>query len=382
MPTNSLEHQWSEFIASDNSCLLEGSDSSSYIASGFIQEFKDFDTLYAFLKVNTNLLTLENLAMVFLKSYDGKTYIKLFEELKEIKNPKLDDRYQELKNIILFPAQESYKKAIKQCQAHVKEGDIYQANLCHKFIVKLQEKYSKETIKNTIYKKLRKLNPSEYMALAEFEDHIVFSSSPESLLKIELKDGDYNLSSSPIKGTAYLGEDLETLMNAKEKAEHIMIVDLIRNDLGRISQTASVKVEKLLEDKQYKNLQHLVSKIKSKLKKDLSFNIEGLSIPDFETIFDAIFPGGSITGAPKIKSIEIIEGLESNPRELFTGSLGFYKFNQQKGEFNILIRSIFYKKETAELSFSTGAGITSSSDPQKEYEETLLKAQKLIEVFE
>ena len=105
------------------------------------------------------------------------------------------------------------------------------------------------------------------------------------------------------------------------------------------------------------------------------------TIPNFDEIFSAIFPGGSITGAPKIRSMQIIKELEKIDRELFTGSLGYYKFQEQKGAFNILIRSIFYNKKTQELSFSTGAGITSASDPQKEYKETLLKAEKLIEVF-
>jgi anthranilate/para-aminobenzoate synthase component I len=380
-PNNSPELQWSQFIASANNCLLEtSSGDKSLIAQNPIGIFSSFKELFIYLEKNPDLLDIDDLGLVALKDYRGREYIQLYCEILEIDKPKFEQQ-KALKAKIEYPDKESYIDAVRKCQEYIYEGDIYQANLCHEFKVLLEEDYNLEEIKSKIYTRLRELNPANYMAIADFDDWLVFSSSPESFLRIRFDNG-FKLESSPIKGTAGLNDKLEDLKNEKESAEHIMIVDLIRNDLGRIAKTGSVKVKKLLEDTKHSNLQHLESIVEAKLKETLEFEINGITIPDFEKVFGAISPGGSITGAPKIRSMQIINELEHEDRGLFTGNLGFYKFKEKRGEFNILIRSIFYNKKNQELCFNTGAGITSSSDPEKEFDETLLKAEKLIEVFD
>jgi para-aminobenzoate synthetase component I len=381
---NSRELQWSEFIANEHNCLLEsGLSNQNYLAQDPIGIFNSFDELFTYLKSKPELLNFEDLGFTILKSYEAEEYIQLYTTIEKLENIEIKYPIEKIDGEIIYPDKEHYKKAVEKCQKYIHEGDIYQANLCHEFVVKPSADYSLKQIKNLIYSRLRKLNPTNYLAIADFGKWLVFSSSPESLLKIDhsSKDG-FELISSPIKGTALLEDSLEELKNEKESAEHIMIVDLIRNDLGRIAKTGSVKVSKLLYDTKHSNLQHLESDVTADLDEKFILEINSVKIPDFKEIFKAIFPGGSITGAPKIRSMQVIDELESKKRVLFTGSLGFYKFKKQKGAFNILIRSIFYNKETGALSFNTGAGITSASDPEKEYEETLLKAQKLIEVFE
>lgn len=381
-PINSQEHQWSGFIANEFNCFLETSNSKNNLIAqnpiGFFSSFKDLDQ---YLKNNPDLLELEDLGFTLLKAYDGELFIQLYAEINEIERFDIAQSKTSIKTKISYPSTAKYKEAVLNCQKFIREGDIYQANICHEFEVKLLNNYSLSEVKDFIYTRLRLLNPAKYMAIADFTDWVVFSSSPESLLKIELVENEFELTSSPIKGTGDLKQSSTELRSEKEIAEHIMIVDLIRNDLGKISKTGSVKVINLLQDSKHTNLQHLVSDIRAKLKTNLSYKIKETIIPNFEEIFNAIFPGGSITGAPKIRSMKVIDELESSKRALYTGSLGYYKFNKYQGEFNILIRSIFYNKTTQGLTFNTGAGITSASDPEKEYSETLLKAQKLIEVF-
>jgi len=205
---------------------------------------------------------------------------------------------------------------------------------------------------------------------------------------------DWVIESSPIKGTADLSKKNELLISEKEKAEHIMIIDLIRNDLSRISKTGSVKVSEFMEIKKFKNLFHLVSKVSSVLNEDSFLKISSehrsskpwmtnksqnfTSIPDLEKIFSATFPGGSITGTPKIRAMEIIKELEGIKRGPYTGSIGYFKFHEG-GEFNIIIRSLVYDKIKQELSFHSGAGITSGSNPEEEFKEIQLKAEKIYQ---
>ena len=378
---SSQELQWSQFIENEHSCLLESAN-KNLVTQKPIAIFSSFRELINYLKKNPDLLEIEELGFCLAMNYESGLCIQLYNEIREINDIQINKSSKKLRSSIQFPSKEKYIEAVKKCQEYIYEGDIYQANICHEFEVELKEDYALSEIKDFIYSRLRELNPSNYMAIAEFEDEVIFSSSPESLLKIEGQNGNFKLTSSPIKGTALLEESLEELKSSKEKAEHIMIVDLIRNDLSKISKAHCVTVDKLLERTKHTNLQHLVSEVEAQLKEELVLNIHGVEIPDFEAVFKAIFPGGSITGTPKLRSMQIIKELESSNRGFFTGSLGYYKFKKRSGEFNILIRSIFYDKKTHKLSFNTGAGITSASDPLKEYEETMLKAEKLIEVFD
>ncbi len=203
-----------------------------------------------------------------------------------------------------------------------------------------------------------------------FKDYGIISSSPELFLEIKPNG---LVRSSPIKGTAKLNELNELLSSDKERAEHIMIVDLIRNDLGQVCETGSVVVEKLLYTQELSNLYHLVSDVAGQLVLDQDRI-------NFTKLFTAMCPGGSISGTPKIRALEIIEELEASPRGLYTGAMGYYRF-KDGGKFNILIRSLIHSKKDNILSFHVGSGITSGSNPEKELEETYLKAEKLLGIF-
>ena len=382
MQTNSQEPQWSEFIALNNPCLLESQEGNNFQSKDFIQSFRSFHDLDLYLIENLELFDNQDLGVSFLKTYETEVYINLYKSIEKKENHlSINEIDKEESFTIKQDEKEEFTRAVKKCQEYIKEGDIYQANIAQKFQVLGHEKLSENELKGFVYKRLRELNPAEYQAFAEFDDWLVFSSSPESLLKISPDEAGFKLTSSPIKGTAFLNQSTKELKNEKETAEHIMIVDLIRNDLSQVAQKGTVEVEDILVEKSFVNLKHLVSNISCILKKDITKQFAKLISPDFKAILKSIFPGGSITGTPKIRAMQVIHELENKPRELFCGSLGYYKFNQQIGEINILIRSIFYNKKTKELSFSTGAGITALSDPEAEYQETLLKAQKLFEVF-
>jgi anthranilate/para-aminobenzoate synthase component I len=341
-----------------------------------------------------------------------------------------------------------YIKKIQECQKYIEEGDIYQANISEK--ISWSEKLSNDDIER-LYENLKAENPAPYSALINYSNYAILSSSPESFLKIYPKNHkgkenvgigvqqqfddrrvaertssrlrrtndrnvlgvhedheddknaeigvrqhayDWVIESSPIKGTADLSKKNELLISEKEKAEHIMIIDLIRNDLSRISKTGSVKVSEFMEIKKFKNLFHLVSKVSSVLNEDSFLKISSehrsskpwmtnksqnfTSIPDLEKIFSATFPGGSITGTPKIRAMEIIKELEGIKRGPYTGSIGYFKFHEG-GEFNIIIRSLVYDKIKQELSFHSGAGITSGSNPEEEFKEIQLKAEKIYQ---
>lgn len=366
--SNALEKSYSfSFESSDNS-------GKSICGSNPIAIFNCLEDLDEFIETHTELRSLTNAGIAGYISYEGDLEFGVFEEIKVCEtglprrlryasSARNDD------NLLVYPDPQKYINAVKKCQEYIREGDIYQANIAHKFIVRNTNLSEEE-----VYSKLKALNPAPYTGYMRFKNYSIISSSPESFLKISNTG---TISSSPIKGTANLDQLNELSVSAKEHAEHIMIVDLIRNDLGRICETGSIALNEKLKIKKFINLYHLISVIEGQLKPEI-YNING--VPSFAKIFASCFPGGSITGAPKIRAMQIIKELESNPRGPYTGTMGYYRF-RDGGEFNILIRSIIINKIFDEISFHTGSGITAYSDPDSELEETYLKAEKLIEVF-
>ncbi|KAA3634103.1 MAG: anthranilate synthase component I family protein [Calditrichaeota bacterium] len=255
-----------------------------------------------------------------------------------------------------------YIKNVKKIQEHIKEGDIYQANYTTRFnVVSQEDPFS-------VYRNLRDLNPAPYGAYLNYGDFHILSSSPERMFK---KDNN-KISSSPIKGTIELGQtedeqkrNLQTLVeSAKDKAELLMIVDLIRNDLGRISKKGSVHVDAIYKPEIYSSLIHLVSDISSELEADVTF-------PD---IAQSLFPGGSITGTPKRRAVEILSELEHLPRSVYTGCIGY--IDKDSADFNIAIRTMYHKK--SHYYIHAGGGIIADSDPESEYHEMMLKAKNLL----
>jgi para-aminobenzoate synthetase component 1 len=436
-------HQ-SEFALKDHNFLLEtlvegnltehSSSKQDYLENRLINQIKCFKPirkffslsgLNSFLEENPEILEHPHAGIAGYICYEGEMEFILYEEIKKISSVNINSEInteseiykQSLKKIpqnhftVKSFNRNEYIKKIQECQKYIEEGDIYQANISEK--ISWSENLSNDDIEK-LYENLKAENPAPYSALINYSNYAILSSSPESFLKIYPKNHkddenaedknaeigvrlhayDWVIESSPIKGTADLTKKNELLISEKEKAEHIMIIDLIRNDLSRISKTGSVKVSEFMEIKKFKNLFHLVSKVSSVLNEDSFLEISSentsskpwmtnksqkfTSIPDLEKIFSATFPGGSITGTPKIRAMEIIKELEGIKRGPYTGSIGYFKFHEG-GEFNIIIRSLVYDKNKQELSFHSGAGITSGSNPEDEFKEIQLKAEKIYQ---
>ncbi|QXM07181.1 aminodeoxychorismate synthase component I [Crassaminicella indica] len=262
---------------------------------------------------------------------------------------------------------EDYLKAIHKIKDYIQSGDIYQANLTQRFSCSIYEHPI------SIYKRLREINPAPFASFLDYGDFHIVSSSPERFIKIK---GNI-IETRPIKGTIPRGKSLiedtknkETLLSSeKDKAELLMIVDLERNDLSKISKTNSVKVTELFHLEAYPTVYHLVSTIIGEIKDEY----------DIIDCIKSAFPGGSITGAPKIRAMQIIDELEPTQRNIYTGSIGYIGFNGDI-DLNIVIRTMLCKNNTAY--FQAGGGIVWDSDANLEYEETLHKAKALIKALE
>lgn len=256
-----------------------------------------------------------------------------------------------------------FEKSVQRVKDYIRSGDIYQANLTQRFS-------GKTTLSSyELYRDLRRISPAPFGAYLNFDDFNILSNSPERFIKCI----DRKIETRPIKGTRPRGrteeEDLrlqEELINSeKDRAELLMIVDLERNDIGRISKIGSVKVPELFVIEPYANVNHLVSTVVGTLK-------DGKDAVD---VIKATFPGGSITGAPKIRSMEIIDELEPTQRNVYTGSIGYIGFNGDM-DLNIAIRTIVKKED--EVYFQVGGGMTWGSNPKDEYQETLDKAKSIM----
>ncbi len=259
-----------------------------------------------------------------------------------------------------------YINAIKKAKQYIKKGDIYQVNLSQRFESGLRMEPS------LLYSRLRSISPAPFASYLGFGDITVMSSSPERFL---LKKGRY-LETRPIKGTRPRGADRhsdlllcsELKKSVKDNAEHIMIVDLERNDLGRICDYGTVLPTESAVVEKYANVSHLVSTVSGRLKKSA----------DAIDCLLAAFPGGSITGAPKVRSMEIIESLEPVKRSIYTGAIGYISFDGNM-DTSIVIRTLIAKGD--KVYFSVGGGIVADSDPGEEYQETLDKAKGMMEAL-
>ncbi|TCM88617.1 para-aminobenzoate synthetase component 1 [Paenibacillus sp. BK033] len=257
---------------------------------------------------------------------------------------------------------EAFMEAVRRIQQYISQGDVFQVNLSQR------QSRRVSSPPEELYEWLRIFNPSPYMGFLRCPDFQLVSASPELLVE---QNGD-KLATRPIAGTRRRGrseaEDrvmaAELRASEKERAEHIMLVDLERNDLGRISEFGTVKVEELMVIEYYSHVMHLVSQVEGRL-------AEGKDAFD---VIAATFPGGTITGAPKIRTMEIIEELEPVRRGAYTGSLGWIDYNGDM-EFNIIIRTMAVKDGIVNI--QAGAGIVIDSDPEREYYESLNKAKAL-----
>ena len=272
-------------------------------------------------------------------------------------------------NIISTVSKDDYVTKVNLLKKHIQNGDIYEINYCITF-----EALEIEINPLTIFKKLNEISDAPYACLAKFDKQYIISSSPELYIS---KKGNV-LTTKPIKGTAKRGKtnaedhDLKTnLQNSlKEKTENVMIVDVCRNDLSRLAKKGTVVVEKLYDIESYKQVHQLVSTVSCELKENTSF----------KEIINSTFPMASMTGAPKIKAMQLIDDYELYNRGPYSGCIGYI---DETGDFelSVLIRSIFYDEEKRYLSFSVGSAITAMCNAEDEYEECLLKAKAMIQVL-
>ncbi len=260
----------------------------------------------------------------------------------------------------------AYQSAIKKILNYIAAGDIYQVNLSQRFATPFSGSHQE------FYLHFRNLSPTPFGAYLETGKHCIMSNSPERYLLI---NGDY-IETRPIKGTrprgataqadANLGREL--LLSPKDRAEHIMIVDLERNDLGRIADYGSIHVPEMQILESYANVHHMVSTVTGRIRPGKSSS---------DCLFNS-FPGGSITGAPKLRSMEIIDELESTCRGVYTGSIGYFDFSGDL-DFNIAIRTAIACDN--HLYFQVGGGIVADSDPDDEYQETRTKAAAFLKAL-
>ncbi|QIR37820.1 anthranilate synthase component I [Tolypothrix sp. PCC 7910] len=261
--------------------------------------------------------------------------------------------------------------SVEKAKQYIRAGDIFQVVISQR----LSTEYTGDPF--ALYRSLRQINPSPYMAYFNFQDWQIIGSSPEVMVKAERdRDGDIIATVRPIAGTrprgkttkedAAYAEDL--LQDPKEIAEHVMLVDLGRNDLGRVCQSGSVRVDELMVVERYSHVMHIVSNVVGKLADD-------------KTAWDllkACFPAGTVSGAPKIRAMEIIHELEPSRRGVYSGVYGYYDF---EGQLNsaIAIRTMVFNNH--QVTVQAGAGLVADSEPEKEYEETLNKARGLLEAI-
>ncbi len=259
-----------------------------------------------------------------------------------------------------------FKKMVTTAKKYIEAGDIYQANLSQRFSFQIKGPAE------SIYETLREINPSPFSSFLKIGALTIASASPERLIRLQGRICETRpIAGTKPRGTTEIQEEQfkkELVMSPKERAEHIMLVDLERNDLGRVSETNSVLVDELMTIERYSHVVHIVSNISGRLKKGC----------DRFDLLAAVFPGGTITGCPKIRSMEIIEEVEPFKRHLYTGSIGYLDFNGDL-DLNIVIRSLVVNGTKGYL--QVGAGIVHDSKPESEYWETLHKGKALIDAL-
>lgn len=263
-----------------------------------------------------------------------------------------------------------YIKAVEQLQEHIRKGDIYEVNFCQEFFA--ENAHIDPLI---VYQQLNALSQAPFAAYCYFGDHHLICSSPERFLQKHRN----HLISQPIKGTIRRSADPyedaslknELQQSEKERNENVMIVDLVRNDLSRIAKRGTVKADELFGAYSFKQVHQLISTVSCDVKEEVSFT----------DIIRSTFPMGSMTGAPKVSAMQLIERYESTKRGLYSGAIGYIRPDGDF-DFNVVIRSILYNQKKKYVSFMVGSAITDKADAKQEYEECLLKAKALFEVLE
>ncbi len=327
----------------------------------------EFPELFFFQPQKLFLIKGNTLEVQYLKMVDDE----IESDFKTILEFKLNDTssVKDSPKIKLRLSKDDYFKNIDKVLSHIYRGDIYEANYCQEFYA---ENVRLDPL--SVYNKLNTISNPPFASFFKQNAHFMLSASPERYIK---KEGN-KIISQPIKGTAKRHNNPETdaqlkndLRNdIKERSENVMIVDLVRNDLSLTATKGSVKVEELCQVYSFDQVHQMISTVTSQIKSNI----------DAVDVIKTTFPMGSMTGAPKISAMHIIEGLELTKRGLYSGSLGYFTPNNDF-DFNVIIRTILYNKFKNYVSYSVGGAITAKSDPVKEYEECLLKAKAMREAL-
>ena len=323
----------------------------------------NFPDIYFFQPQKLVFIKGQNIEFQYLKMVTDEIE-KDFEDIKKFKKLKFPNPENELKIKLRIHKEEYYEK-VNTILAHIKRGDIYEANFCQEFYA---ENSTIDPIE--VYKHLNKISEPPFASFLKMEHHYALCASPERYLK---KEGS-KIISQPIKGTAKrlisAIDDakiaIDLMRDEKERAENVMIVDLVRNDLSKTAKKGSVKVEELCKVYSFKQVHQMISTVVSEIDTNMH---------PIETL-RSTFPMGSMTGAPKVSAMKIIENLEDTRRGLYSGAIGYFT-PANDFDFNVVIRSILYNEEKKYISYSVGSAITAKSVAEKEYEECLLKAKAM-----
>lgn len=298
-----------------------------------------------------------------------KSSISPASAIDEIRGSTLPLQQHDIISIKSRISHDEYIDTVKEVKRHIYRGDIYEMNFCQEF-------YAEDTSIDpaSVYLELSSASPTPFACFYKNRNHYLLSASPERFM---LKHGS-KIISQPIKGTIKRGrtpeedERLKTELrnNPKEQSENVMIVDLVRNDLSRTAKDGTVKVSELFGIYPFRQVFQMISTVESEVRDDVS---------GVDVVRDA-YPMGSMTGAPKVRAMQLIEDLESTKRGLYSGSVGYFT---PEGDFdlNVVIRSILYNASNRYLSFSVGGAITANSDPESEYNECMVKAKAIMEVL-
>ena len=313
-------------------------------------------------------------AAIIYDHQDDCTYYfceKSFDHIKDLKsdcdkNFVTDISSEQFIDVVVEESESLYLDSIKKIKEYIVNGDVFQVNLSRLWQTK---KHADKVNVTSLYKSLREANPAPFSGLVSHNDFTIISSSPERLVKVTNGLAE----TRPIAGTRRREQDnikdealkAELIAHPKERAEHIMLIDLERNDLGRICNPGSIKVDELMVLESYAHVHHIVSNVSGQLKENI--------LPG--DVIKAVFPGGTITGCPKVRCMEIIAELEHEARGAYTGSMGYLNHNGDM-DINILIRTITLEDNT--LYFRAGAGLVADSVAQSELEETRHKARGLL----
>jgi len=338
--TNDLKQPVCEFILAKNNIIFDHKEGKTHLLS---HEFSDFD---------------EDDVMGELNS--------ISEKIMNFENPVAKENGKPI-SFESNLSKKEFESSVRDAKEYIKAGDIFQVVLSQRFGTEFDGDQFK------VFQQLKKINPSPYMYFLDLGDRKIAGSSPEMLVRVE----DRRVETYPIAGTRSRGKTEEEdrklakdlLQDEKERAEHLMLVDLGRNDIGRVARFGTVEVTKFMEIEKYSHVQHIVSEVVGELKPEMD---------EFHA-FESIFPAGTVSGAPKVRAMEIIEELEPTRRGIYAGSVGYFSFNRNLDS-AITIRTIEFEGNRAYV--QAGAGIVADSVPEREYEETVNKGMALLKALE